>query len=853
VRADPAAARAPGGSRGAQDAPAAPPLGEILVASKVLAAEDLDKAMAVQQHEGGPLGEILIKEQLARPVEVAQALRTQHGARQGGPGAAPEAAAAPSAADSIRVRVNLLDRLMTLAGELVLGRNQLLQKLSGVTDEIAGLNSLLHTMDRVTSELQEAVMQTRMQPLSGLFSRFHRVIRDLARSLGKKIELTVEGETVELDKTLIEALTDPLTHLIRNCADHGIEKPAERRAGGKRETGTVSLAAYHEGGRVYVRVSDDGAGVNIERVKDKAVEKSLITREAAAQMSDREVLRLLFMPGFTTAEQVTGVSGRGVGMDVVLRNIQNVGGTVEIVSDAGKGTTFLLALPLTLAIIPALIVSAARQRFAIPQANLVELVYLEGEDAENAILNVRGSEVYTLRGEMLPLVRMDRVLGMGAQPVLDAGGGDGAAPQPAAANGSANGGANGGANSAANGSAKGSGNGAAPHAEAQDAARESAHPPQGAAQDARRSLSVVVMAAGTSQFGLAVERVFDTEEIVVQPLSNLLKDVGIFAGATLMGDGQAALILDIAGLMKAAELSLDGQGPDDALVTRGEAEVSGHEDDQTILLFNINRNEPMAVPLTIISRLETVQAADIRSSIHGKVIPYRDKMLPLIFLEEHAQIAPPPAGRETLKVLVFEIEKPVGLVVTEIIDSLEIAVAMDDSALTPRGFSGLAMVNGQPTAFLDIYQVIELAYPNWFQQDKRRREAMENKDAVRLLLVEDSAFYRNMEKSYLAQDGFHVIEAENGRQALELLRREPVHLVITDIEMPELNGFALAEAIRADEALRHLPIIAVTSLTQEEERRRGMEAGMDAYLIKLQREVLLKEVHRLLAQRRALN
>ncbi|MEE8435589.1 MAG: chemotaxis protein CheW, partial [bacterium] len=769
------------------------PLGERLMETHVISQEKLDAAVTSQKEKGGPLGEILMKEHDVRAVDIAHALRDQKVGKE-------ESMEIPSGgniggsvtSDSIRVRVKLLDRLMGLAGELVLGRNQLLQKLDGVSDQVHGLNSLLHTMDRITSEVQEAVMQTRMQPLSGLFSRFHRVVRDLARSLNKKINLSIEGETVELDKTLIEALTDPLTHLVRNSADHGIETPETRTAAGKDPTGRLLISAYHQGGRVYVKIRDDGAGIDPEIIKAKAVEKGLITPEKSGQMTDREAMRLLFMAGFSTAEQVTGVSGRGVGMDVVISSIQSVGGTVEIDSEVGKGTTILLALPLTLAIVPALIVSAGKQRFAIPQTNLLELVYLEGEAAKDAILAVRGSEIYRLRGEMLPLVRLNRVLQLSGKDI---------SPE----------------------------------------------------EENLEDISIVVMADGQQQFGLIVERVFDTEEIVVQPLDTLLKDVGVFAGATLMGDGQPALILDITGLMKTAELTVSddaagagmGEESEEAKAYRAEDET------QTLLVFNINSAEQMAVPLTLISRLETVNVKDIRSSIHGDVIPYRDRLLPLIYMENHTNISPPPQERETVKILVFEIENPVGLVVTEIIDSLEVAVQLDESSITPPGFSGLAMVNDRPTAFVDIYQVIEKAFPDWFQQDRHQREGLKDKGQISILLVEDSSFYRNMEKSYLTQEGFKVLEAEHGKEALGILRRESVDLVVTDIEMPEMNGFQLTQEIRQDEQLRHLPVIAVTSLSKDEERQRGMDVGLDAYLIKLQREVLLKEVHRLLAESRA--
>ncbi|MBI4083521.1 MAG: chemotaxis protein CheW [Candidatus Lambdaproteobacteria bacterium] len=779
------------------------PLGEILVGNRAATPEQVHQAVAAQRDQARPLGEILIAEQHVPVVEVAHALRQQQTSRaphpQAAPAAAPSAGPAALAAEggaagsteNVRVRIALLDQLMTLAGELVLGRNQLLQKLAGVVDGVQGLNSILQHVDRVTSELQEAVMQTRMQPLGGLFSRFHRVVRDLARQLGKDIDLSIGGEGVELDKTLIEALTDPLTHLIRNCADHGIENPATRAALGKPAAGTIFLHAYHEGGKVHVKVGDDGAGVDLERVREKAIEANLVARDKAQTLSERETLRLLFTPGFSTARQVTGVSGRGVGMDVVLSNIERIGGSVEITTRPGQGTTFLLVLPLTLAIVPALVVSAGAQRFAIPQANLLELVHLDGEDASGAVLQVRGSEVFDLRGEMLPLLRLSRTFRLGEPP---GGSGDGQ-----------------------------------PHAD--------------------ESLSIAVLTSGTKRFGLIVDQVFDTEEIVVKPLSTLLKNVGVYAGATLMGDGRVALILDMAGLARHAELALDDEAAH-ALAAKA-APVDAVEK-QTLLLFNVHPSQQLAVPLSLISRLDTIRTSEIRPTVSGKVLPYRGQLLPLVCPEDHLSLVPPPQERERAHVLVFEIgRRTVGLVVTEIADAIETAVQLDDAAVAQKGFSGMAMVADRPTAFLDIYAVIETAYPHWFAREQEQRSRAIGAQPATILLVEDSAFYRTLEKNYLVEAGFQVVEAADGEEALDVLAQRPVNIVVTDIEMPRLNGFDLAARIRENKPYGHLPIVAVTSLSKDQERERGLKAGIDAYLIKLDREQLLAEIRRLLANKPA--
>ncbi|MDH4122340.1 MAG: chemotaxis protein CheW [Deltaproteobacteria bacterium] len=688
--------------------------------------------------------------------------------------------------ETIRVKTNLLNQLMDLAGELVLGRNQLMQKVSALGADGHSLSSVVQHLDRVTSEMQEAVMQTRMQPIGGLFSRYHRVVRDLARNLGKDIHLNVSGEGVELDKSLIEAMMDPLTHLIRNASDHGVEAPSVRTAAGKPAQGTITLAAYQEGGKVRVKVADDGGGINAERVRQKAVEKGLITPEQAHRMSEKEIFHLIFEPGFSTADQVTGVSGRGVGMDVVRMNVEKIGGVIEVLSQPGQGTTFHLDLPLTLAIVPALIVMTSGERFAIPQINLLELVHLEGEEAVDSIMRVRDSEVFRLRGAMLPLLRLGNALGLNKHSI----------------------------------------------------------------SGESTSVYIVVLAAGKTQFGLMVDAIYDTEEIVVKPLGNLLTHLNVFAGATLMGDGRPALILDVAGLARGADMIMED---DQHMTTQESRENQRAEtmDEQAVLLFNVHPDERFAVPLPLVSRLEEVHMSSIRSAIKGKVMEYRGKLLPLVFLEDMVPIQKPLANRETAMVLVFEIERNVGLVVTRIIDSIEMAVQLDSKSLTMQGFNGIALVQGHPTAFVDIYQVVEMAYPDWFKQDKDARRAKLAPQNRTILLAEDSSFYRTVERNYLTQEGFRVIDVENGRLALDYLlnNQGQIDCLVTDIEMPHMDGFELTRRVRASQELAGIPIIALTSLAQEEDKQRGLEAGVNAYLVKLHREELLREVNRLLVHR----
>ena len=375
-----------------------PRMGEILVQSGVVKPEEVEEALQLQ-HEGDerPLGEILVGRGAAKPTAVREALQVQ-----------AEARASALSDSNIRVDVGLLDKLMNLVGELVLARNQILQFSSTQQD-----TSFLNTSQRlnlITTELQEGVMKTRMQPIGNIWSKFPRVVRDLATACSKQIQIEMEGKETELDKTIIESIKDPLTHLIRNAVDHGVEAPEKRVAAGKPAQGRLSLRAFHEGGQVNIEISDDGAGIDLERVKHKALDKNLITPDQAPRMSDREILNLIFLPGLSTAEKVTNVSGRGVGMDVVKTNIEKIGGTVDIQSRFGHGTTLKIKIPLTLAIIPALIVTSARDRYAIPQVSLLELVRLEGEQARKGIEMIHGAAVYRLRGKLLPLVTLNHAL-----------------------------------------------------------------------------------------------------------------------------------------------------------------------------------------------------------------------------------------------------------------------------------------------------------------------------------------------------------------------------------------------------------------------------------------------------------
>ena len=596
-------------------------LGQILADKTHIPQDAIDSALA-QQAAGDPrkIGEILVEQGQVAPRAVLDALKTQ-GAETG-----PQVSTS-----NIRVDVGLLDKLMNLVGELVLARNQILQFTTSQKDP-----TFLGTAQRlnlITTELQEGVMKTRMQPIGNVWSKFPRVVRDLSVQFGKQVRIEMEGSETELDKTIIEAIKDPLTHVLRNAIDHGIELPAMRAGSGKPEEGTISLRAFHEGGQVNIEISDDGGGINLERLKQKAIERSQVTAEQAARMSEREALNLVFLPGLSTAEKVTNVSGRGVGMDVVKTNIEKIGGTVDLHSVHGQGTTLKIKIPLTLAIIPALIVTSGGERFAIPQVSLLELVRLEGEQAAQGIENIHGAPVHRLRGRLLPLVYLNQQM----------------------------------------------------------------HLPERSLEDA---VNIVVLQADDRQFGLVVDEINDTEEIVVKPLGKQLKGIDCFAGATIMGDGQVALILDVLGIAQMANVVTEVR--DHAVIessSRTTDTVAGRD---AWLVFTVGGGRRMAIPLAIVARLEEFPADQVERSGAGPVVQYRSQIMPLIDIAEQLKVGAAAKSSEKLQVVVYtEKGRSVGLIVEQIVDVVEQAVPVDHER-EDGGLLGSAVIQERVTDLLDV-------------------------------------------------------------------------------------------------------------------------------------------------------
>ncbi len=757
--APPGAAPAPPEAQRTDPPPPAPNVGDILIKGGAAKVSEVYEAVE-QQKAGDPrhVGEILVEKGAVKPQDVLDALNLQQQAR------------GPSASDStIRVDVAQLDRLMNRMGELVLLRNQIVQFTNASED--SGLLATSQRRNLLTTELQEGVMKTRMQPIGNIWSKFPRTVRDVALGCGKQVRIEMEGKETELDKTIIEAIKDPLTHIVRNSVDHGIESPAARAAAGKNLEGRLFLRAFHEGGQVNIEISDDGAGLDFDKIRNKAIQKGMITADQAARMTEREITNLIWLPGFSTAEKVTNVSGRGVGMDVVKTNIEKIGGTVDLQSKPGQGSTVRMKIPLTLAIIPALIVTTAGDRYAIPQVSLLELVRLEGEQARKGIERVNGAPVYRLRGHLLPLVYLNRELKVDGKPqgaptnqsatagdldfsavrdkhrqwidtlqlVLD--GKLAMTPQQAGSH-----------ETCALGKwvyAKGLKEYGAvdemhvlekTHKEFHNSVRNVLlHKSQGEESLALQELdavtrishrvmelttsmerkvlesqnaNIVVLRADDQQFGLVVDEINDTEEIVVKPLSKQLKSINTYAGATIMGDGRVALILDVLGLAQRAHVVSEAR--DRAVAEKGSQTLGAGDGNQrnAVLLFQYGENGRMAIDLSLVARLEEFPRDSIEVAGDHEVVQYRGQIMPLIRVSEVLESKrrrAAEAGEESLHVVVYADKgRSVGLVVDRILDIVEESFVMQPQP-ERKGLLGSAVIQKRVTDILDVHGLIAAA------------------------------------------------------------------------------------------------------------------------------------------------
>ncbi len=678
------------------------------------------------------------------------------------PTAEPEAAEADRVANqSIRVNVDTLEHLMTMVSELVLTRNQLLE-ISRRNEENE-FKVPLQRLSNVTAELQEGVMKTRMQPIGNAWQKLPRIVRDLSSELGKHIELEMHGADTELDRQVLDLIKDPLTHMVRNSADHGLETPAERLNAGKPEQGTIRLSAYHEGGHILICIADNGRGLNTERIKAKAIANGLVTESDLEKMTEAQIHKFIFAPGFSTAAAVTSVSGRGVGMDVVRTNIDQIGGTIDVKSVAGEGTSVTVKIPLTLAIVSALIVEAAGDRFAIPQLAVIELVRARA-NSEHRIERIKDTPVLRLRNKLLPLMHLKKLL------KIDEG--------------------------------------------------SSIDPENG---------FIVVTQVGSQTFGIVVDGVFHTEEIVVKPMSTKLRHISMFSGNTILGDGAVIMIIDPNGIAQALGTSVAAQHE---IADETSAMHAGTAEQLTsLLVFRAGSMQPKAVPLALITRLEEIATDKIERSNGRHMVQYRDKLMPLVEMDG---VSVGTSGVQPI--LVFADDgRTMGLVVDEIIDIVEEKLHIEVAG-SSAGILGSAVIKGQATEVIDVGHFLPMAFADWFS----RREMRPSASAQSILLVDDSAFFRNMLAPVLKAAGYRVRVATGAQEGLAVLRSgQSFDAVLTDIEMPEMNGFEFAETIRADQRLRSMPIIALSSMISPAAIERGRQAGFHDYVAKFDRPGLI--------------
>lgn len=670
---------------------------------------------------------------------------------------------------SIRVSVDLLEDLMNMVSELVLTRNQLLQIVRNIDN--AELAVPLQRLSQCTTELQENVMKTRMQPIGNAWAKLPRIVRDLTVELDKKIELDMRGADTELDRQVLELIKDPLTHMVRNSADHGVETPAERIANGKPEVGNIILNAYHEGGHIILEIKDDGRGIPVGKLKSKILEKGLASETEIAEMSDNQVQKFIFHPGFSTAAKITNVSGRGVGMDVVRSNIEKIGGTIDMVSIEGKGTTFQIKIPLTLAIVAAMIVEASGERYAIPQISVLELVRASN-DGEYRIEKINETPVLRLRNRLLPLVYLNEVLGF------------------------------------------------KDHI---------------AAETEDLSGFIVVTQVGAFNFGIVVDQVFDTEEIVVKPVAPILKHLEVYSGNTILGDGSVIMILDPNGVATVANAGLSEHGHEEE--EKLEARRQTTEDKESMLLFRAGDVQPKAVPLAVVARLEDIPIEEIEEADGKLVVQYRGALMPVVKAQEDLKLAS--EGRQPI--LVFsDRDQTMGLAVDEILDIVEETLEIKLSSATP-GVVGSSVIAGKATEIIDVSHYLGLAFSGWHKRREMNEQGLV--DDLNVLLVDDSDFFRSMLRPLLTAAGFHVTAVSSAQMALNL-KEQNVHfdLIISDIEMPEMNGYEMARIIKSGGPWQDTPLIALSALASEKDINRGRDAGFDDYVAKFDKETLLTSI-----------
>lgn len=687
-----------------------------------------------------------------------------------GGGAQEQAESTEAGGDrSIRVSVETLEHLMTVVSELVLTRNELTEIMRN--EEGTNHKLALQRLSTVTGELQQAVMSTRMQPIGNAWRKLPRIVRDVSAAVGKTIELEMIGSHTELDRQVLEAIKDPLVHMVRNAADHGLETPEEREAAGKPAAGKVTLNAYHEGGQIIVEIADDGRGLNVEKIKQKALDTGTATAEDLERLSNEQIFSFIFAPGFSTAKTVTSVSGRGVGMDVVQSNVERIGGYIDVRSALGVGSVFTLKIPLTLAISRALIVGINEDEFAVPQTSVEELLKVEPGGA-HAIKLIKNAPVLRSRDRLLPVVDLRSVLDM-----------------------------------------------------------PSSYDEHGAMRKADENTEgfVMVIAARGMRFGMLVDNVLRTEEIVVKPMPTTMRNVDIFSGCTILGDGRVIMIIDPNGVRSAAsnpsEASMQGMKTD-------EPEEEIIRDTQLLLLFRAGNMNRKALPVSLITRLEEIDLADAEQSNGQWHIQYNEELIPLVWFGD------PPLSNESAKkplLVMSDDGHSMGLVVDEILDIEEDEVSIQIPS-EQDGVLGNAIVGEGTAEIIDVSHFLGLASAHWFEPYSRPVQRGKH-----IMLVDDSEFFRNLVAPVVRSVGYEPIVCSSGEEAVGKLKSGPLpDVIVTDVDMPGMDGFEFASRVRRMEGFDEVPVIALTGLVSQDAIDRAREAGFSDYVSKLDRNGLLQ-------------
>lgn len=712
---------------------------------------------------------------------------------------------------SLRVNIAVIDKLIALVSELVLTRNQLMQNSSNQND--ADLLSSAKRLNRITTSLQKVVMSARLQPISIIYNKFKRLVNATAASMEKDIEACIEGEDVEVDRSVIDLLSDSLVHLVRNSVDHGIEAPEVRVAAGKPARGFIKLKTSHEAGQVIIDFEDDGGGINLKKIAEQAVLKGWITESQFMEMTEKDLLEIVLRPGISTAKKISSISGRGVGMDIIHNNISRYGGVMDIKTVLGKGVLIRIKLPLTLAIMPGLIVAVEKEHFVIPQVNVVEIIRITPESVLGRIENIGNVTTVRLRDEILPVARISDILNI-PRTYIDLKTGEEKIDRR---------------ENIADRREKRMGT------SEYDERRNTID----RRKNRRDAVNIVIVTTGECKYGLIVSSILNSTEIVIKALGSHLIECREHAGATILANGKVALILNVQGIRDV--LDLRENDVKKKIHEKIDSTVQMEfKDVQPFLIIRSCGSSQFAVPLGIISRIEKIQVSSMSANTGMVAIPYHDGSLPLIFIEDVVG-GQKKLENDTVYVMIFVAGgREIGILANEIIDTIEYDGVIDDRTYMQCGIHGSIVVQGKIILMLDLFTIAYKGIPDVF--DNYNVSDSEDSEKKRILIVDDSVFFLKQIRAFLEDAGYEVISAEDGIKGLAVLNNlsESVDLILTDIEMPNMDGLEFTKAIRENKKFKDLPVVAVTSVIEEKAIKRGLDIGIDKYLVKLDRERVLE-------------